>query len=257
MMYAGDNDDFFPRNDYQTVDRLSWAAITYREAEGPYIKNGITQVTWVMNGKGASTGPIATSGIWQSPDQPQNSRYGYGTNQALFPSSQLWSSHASGAGAPYADQNPDGTPTGISPVPSVSQNMLASAAGTLLLTTIGIDPAWNSANLYMQSTNWWWQGGTRSIHGATIPPEWDADQSNQAYDGTDPGPTASLPRFRYLQGLNVAWADGHVKFKKKGGLSWCTDMFVPGSIVDPWNPDHRDDADAFNPAGACAGMGQS
>src|SRR5471032_1528852 len=47
IMYAGDYDDFFPRNDYLIVGRQQWAPFSYREAEGPYIKNGVSNYTWV------------------------------------------------------------------------------------------------------------------------------------------------------------------------------------------------------------------
>ena len=255
IMYCGDYDDNFPRNDYRTTDRQQWAAITYREATGPYVKNGISQVGYVMRTAGA-TGPVADGGLWQSPAAPQGMRYGYGSNQAIFPSAQMWSSDAGGAGAPYADQTGTGEATGVAPVPSMSQTRLSRPAGTLMFTTIGVNPAWNSANVYMQSTNWWWQGAGLAIRGATIPPKWDADSSTQTYDGNDPGPTASLPRFRYTEGANVAYADGHGKYRKKGALSWCTDMFVKGSIVDPWNATYRDDSNTFDAGNVCAGYSQ-
>src|ERR1700761_8197879 len=47
MMYSNDNDDMFPRNDYLLPSRQQWAPLTYREAVGPYIKNGIDNYTWV------------------------------------------------------------------------------------------------------------------------------------------------------------------------------------------------------------------
>src|ERR1700689_3963046 len=44
LMYANDSDDYFARNDYRVPTRQTWAPITYAEAEGPYIKNGIDNV---------------------------------------------------------------------------------------------------------------------------------------------------------------------------------------------------------------------
>src|ERR1700758_704620 len=41
LMYCSDYDDFFPRNDYLVPDRAIWAGFSYREAIGPYVKNGI------------------------------------------------------------------------------------------------------------------------------------------------------------------------------------------------------------------------
>jgi len=259
IMYAGDNDDYFPRNDYRTLDRQTWAAITYREAMGPYVKNGISSVSWVML-DGANKGPVADKDIWQSPSQPQGSRYGYAANLAVFPSAQ----YLGDAGVSWKDQNNDGTATGQAGAPSVSQNMLQRPAGTLALVTIGVNPDWNSANVYMQSTNWFWQGGSANIRGATIPPAWDNDSNNcsdggvayGSYPGNAKGPNCGLPRFRYSGSANIAFADGHAKSKKKGALSWCTEMFVRGAKLDPYNTANPDDADTFNPGGVCAGYAQ-
>ncbi|HWA84217.1 MAG TPA: prepilin-type N-terminal cleavage/methylation domain-containing protein [Fimbriimonadaceae bacterium] len=254
ITYAGDYDDYFPRNDYRTTDRQTWAPITYREAIGPYVKNGIENVSWIMRNS-TQVGPLADNAIWQSPAQQQNCRYGYGANIAVFPSAQFLVD----AGSAWADQDANGNPTGVAPLSSVSQTMLDHPATTLMITTIGVNPAWFASNIYMQSTNWWWQGGSLSIRGATIPPNWDQDSTTQDYSGdpNGPGPNASLPRFRYTSGANVIWADGHAKIKKKGALSWCTDMFVRGSHVDPYNTGNPDDSGVFNPGGVCDGYAQN
>lgn len=253
MSYSTDNDDYFPRNDYRTTDRQTWAPISYREAIGPYVKNGISTVSWVMRNAG-TVGPLADSAMWQSPAVPQGCRYGYAANLAVFPSAQ----YLVDAGSAWADQDGNGNPTGRAAIGSVSQSRLEHVASTLVITTIGVNPAWSAANTYMQSTNWFWQGANLNIRGATIPPNWDQDSTNQDYSGaaTGPGPNASLPRFRYTKGLNVVWADGHAKFKRKGALSWCTDMFVQGSMVDPYNTSTPDDSNVFNPGGVCDGYSQ-
>jgi len=255
VAYCADNDDYFPRNDYRVPTRQTWAAFTYREAIGGFVKNGISNVNWIMRDAN-TTGPVADKDIWNSPTTPPNCRYGYGANQFVFPSAQMWAQDSGSAGAPYDDQDGDGYATGVGAVPSVSQTQIPKIAGTLMLTTIGIVPAWNSANIYMQSSNWWWQGASQNIKGATIPPAWDADQNTQTYDGSNPGPTGSMPRFRYSGGANVVWTDGHAKFKKKGALSWCNDMFVKGAVVDPWNSTYRDDSNTFDAGGVCAGYSQ-
>ncbi|HWD37997.1 MAG TPA: prepilin-type N-terminal cleavage/methylation domain-containing protein [Fimbriimonas sp.] len=254
LMYANDNDDMFPRNDYRLPTRFSWAAITFREVCAPYVKNGVENVNWVMLDS-STTGPVADGGIWESPGQPAGSRYGYGTNGALLPSGQLWSLDGSGAsGNNYIDQDSNGNATGESAVPSTSQTQLPHPASTLLMTTMGIVLPWNSANTYMQSGVYWWAGAGRNIRGATPPPTWDSDNAQTpTYDGNDPGPYSSLPRFRYTNSANVVWGDGHAKSKSKGALSWCSDMFVQGSIVDPWSAGAYDDNWAFSPGNVCAG----
>ncbi|MEZ0324392.1 MAG: hypothetical protein ACAH95_00665 [Fimbriimonas sp.] len=148
---------------------------------------------------------------------------------------------------------------GRAPVPSVSQSNLPRVSNTLMLVTQGIDTSdWNSGGLLMESGVWWWQGAGNKIRGATIPPKWDTDSGvHDQWDGSldNVGPYSALPRFRFNGTANVAWADGHAKAKKKGALSWCTDMFVKGGIVDPWDPG-RDNSWSFNPGESCAGYEQ-
>jgi prepilin-type N-terminal cleavage/methylation domain-containing protein/prepilin-type processing-associated H-X9-DG protein len=258
IMYAGDNDDYFSRNDYRIPTRQTWAPITYREAEGPYIKNGIDQVSYVMLDN-TTTGPVADGGIWTSPGQPQGSRYGYGTNGAVFPSAQLWSFDDSGApDNNHQDQTGDGYATGKSPVSSVSQTQLPHAASTMMMTTMGICIPYNSANTYMQSSVYWWQGAGLAIPGATIPPQWTGDNATLPdYSGspTGVGPYDSLPNFRYTNVANVAWCDGHAKGRVRGQFSWCTDVFVAGATEDPYNSPGDDDY-AFDAGQVCAGYQQ-
>jgi len=258
LMYAGDNDDFFPRNDYRVPTRQTWAPITYAEAEGPYIKNGIDNVSWVMLDP-TQTGPVADAAIWVSPTQPLNTRYGYATNGGIFPSAQYWD--IDGASNPFQDQTGDGLPTGKAAVPSMSQTQLPHAATTLMLVTVGIVMPWNSANTYMQPDVYWWAGAGANIKGATIPPAWDGDfASTPDWSGslTAVGPYSSLPRFRFSgPSANVTYADGHVHGKHKGTISWCSDMFISGAYMDsyaggsPW-----DDSWAFSAGNVCAGYSQ-
>lgn len=230
--------------------------MTWREASGPYIKNGIGSYNYV-SASGTTPQPLADSGIFSSPGAPPNTRYHYSANPAIMPSSQLWNNDALGATTQYNDQNwADGSSTGKPAVPSVSQTTLPRPADTLLTVTTGVNPAWNASGTYMQGGVYWWQGAGQNIPGATIPRGWDADTSDQKYDGTNPGPAAGLPRFRFNETLNATYADGHAKGKRKGQLSWCKDMFVQGSIVDPYNMTQPDDAYAFGAGQVCAGYAQ-
>src|SRR5271163_4797620 len=58
LMYSNDFDDFFPRNDYLIPGRQQWAPFSYREAIGPYIKNGIDNYDWVST-SGTQAMPLA------------------------------------------------------------------------------------------------------------------------------------------------------------------------------------------------------
>jgi len=262
LMYSTDSDDYFPRNDYLTPDRQQWAGFSFREAEGPYIKNGIDYYTWVSV-SGTIAEPLADAGIFERPTVPDNLRYDYGANQFIMPSSNTWNLWNYSGNPAYKDQTPTGLPTGVAPVPSTSQTQLPGPSGTLMVVDQGVNTNTNffAGSEIMQSGNWWWQGCGAMIKGATIPPAWDSDGNSPTGDVFDcnlngPGPFSSLPRFPYSgPSTNVVWADGHAKTRQKGQLSWCTDMFVQGGYVDPYagGSGPYDDSYSFSPGLACAG----
>ena len=261
MMYCGDFDDNFPRNDYLIPGRQQWAPFTYREATGPYIKNGVDNYTWVSV-SGTEAMPLADNAIWESPTVPNNIRYDYGANQFIMPSSNTWNLWNYSGNTNYNDQDPNGYATGKAPVQSVSQTILPQPSGTLMIVDQGVDTSnYLSGNVVMQSGVYWWQGAGAVIHGATIPPNWDTDSAlHDQYDGNlnNVGPYSSLPRFRFAgPSANVVWSDGHAKAKHKGALSWCTDMYVRGGFVDPYSPNSWDDGYAFGAGNACAGYAQN
>jgi len=265
MMYSSDSDDYFPRNDYLRVGFQTWAPFTWREAVGGYVKNGLTQVNYILTDQSLGTGLLATGQIWATPTAPQDTRYNYGANQALFPSGQQWRAGGN-CGDNYSgnttgnDQTCSGQATGIAAVPSVSQTSLAHPAATLMVTELGVATDWGTSNTYMQSGEWWWAGAGAQIRGATIPPQWDGDGPSTItndYSGTIKagsfGPAIALPRFRFTLVANAAWGDGHAKAKRKGGFSWCTDVFSPGSYVNPYGGGTWDDSYTFGAGQACAG----
>src|SRR5579862_2254712 len=261
LMYSNDYDDYFPRADYQTPDRNWYLPFTYREAEGPYIKNGLTDHLWVSV-SGTEDLPLADSGIFESPNVPGNLRYDYGVNQFLMPSGITWNRWNYSPYPAFRDQDTNGYATGVAPVPSTSQTQLPSPATVLMLVNQGVnvDPAFTSGNIVMQSGVYWWKGAGANIAGATIPPNWDCDcdgPSGDDYSGNlnGYGPFSSLPRFRFTgPSANAAWGDGHAKAKRKGALSWCSDMFVPGGYVEPYAASAPyDDSYVFAAGQACAG----
>ena len=266
IMYGSDYDDFFPRNDYLVPGRQTWAPYTWREAIGSYVKNGLQSVNYASTT--ASPVELADGQIWTSPTQPVNTRYGYGTNQALMPSGQQWRQGGAHCGDNYSgnaygdDQMCDGSLTGTAPVPSESQTQLQRPSNTLMITTIGIATDYAAGNPYMQSSEYWWGGAGANLKGATIPPKWDADGPSSLvndYSGNinGEGPAIALPRFRYNLFANAAWGDGHAKGKRKGQLSWCNDMFVSGSTVDAYDPSSYDNSDKFGAGQVCAGYNQN
>lgn len=260
LMYSTDSDDYFPRNDYLIPGRQVWAPFSYREAMGPYVKNGIDNYTWVSDSGNVAL-PLADAGIWQSPTVPNNIRYDYGANQFVFPSGATWNQFNYSGNPEYKDQDAVGNPTGVAPVPSVSQTVLPRVANTVMLVDQGVDTSYNTGNIVLQSGVYWWQGASAMIAGATIPPNWDTDSGvHDDYSGNlnGVGPYSSLPRFRFSgPSTNIVWADGHAKSMQKGALGWCADMYVQGGLVDPYSPNSYDDGYAFQPGGSCAGYPQN
>lgn len=258
LMYSTDSDDMFPRNDYLVAGRQTWAPFTYREAIGPYVKSGISQQSYIMT---SGTGPLADGEIWHSPAAPDY-RWGYGANQAVFPSGQQMRSGGDcgdgNGSAEGDDQTCAALPTGNPSVPSVSQSQLQRVAGTLMITTLGTRSDYGQSNSYMQSSLYWWAGASANIAGGTIPPQWTGDFGPDDYSGslTGNGPHSALPAFRYTKIANVVWTDGHAKGKRQGALSWCTDMFVSGSYIDQYSGT-PDDSWSFSPGNACAGYSQN
>jgi len=264
LMYSNDYDDFFPRNDYQTPERWWYLPFSYREATGPYIKNGLHDYAWVSV-SGTVALPLADSAIWESPNVPQNLRNDYGANQFLFPSGITWNRWNYSGNPAFKDQDLNGYATGVAPVPSTSQSSLPHPSSVLMVVNQGVnvDPGFLSGSIVMQSGVYWWQGANAKIAGATIPPAWDSDAdgpSGDVFDGNlnGLGPFSSLPRFRFTgPSANVAWGDGHAKAKRKGALSWCTDMFVAGGYVEPYaSSAPYDDSYSFTAGNSCAGYQQ-
>ena len=91
LMYSADNDDKFPRNDYLRAGYFTWSPLTWREAIGVYVQNGLSQKANILrNPAPGQTGELATGGIWDSPTAPPGTTYNYNANSGLFPSGEQW-----------------------------------------------------------------------------------------------------------------------------------------------------------------------
>jgi len=194
MMYMGDADDMFPRGGNHSG--ANW--FTWREAVSPYIKNGQQKYN---NGD-----PVMNGGLWTSPSQPQTGLYGYGAHDGLFPADYHW----------YAPSAFNASHSGTS---------LDKSAQTLMLSTVGINPSWNSGSsigietLLWTYCDWSW------------PVKWLPDGAAR-YEGDNSDAQGKigwkLVRYRYTEAANVAWADGHAKAVKKGALDWCKNLYTNG-----------------------------
>jgi prepilin-type N-terminal cleavage/methylation domain-containing protein/prepilin-type processing-associated H-X9-DG protein len=218
LLYTNDYDDMYPRNAYANPV-FGDNGFTWREAVQPYIKSGGRS-----DGAYSNNQLLSIGGLWASPAEPANAKYGYSAFVSLF-----------------AREAAD---------PSRSQTELARPAGIALLTTVGVNPDWGNSSAGFIEYHWWWHGGGQ------WPPVWTGPNSGAKWDNDlggcnwDPAGNVScaMPRYRYTQSANVAWADSHAKAVRKGAMNWCRDIYT-GFPAGTENWDWM-----FTPGGVCAGL---
>jgi prepilin-type N-terminal cleavage/methylation domain-containing protein/prepilin-type processing-associated H-X9-DG protein len=230
-LYAADNDDYYGRNLYVTTDATGstwvkdnkWTVMTL-----PYIKSG------------KATDYDVVGGMFQSPGTTYD--LGYAVHDRLMPSCVMdWGSRLCTAPG-------DG---------SVSQTAINNLAHKLLLTNTGVNPTWGERGApgsNMDSSWWWWSGENRVYNASTKtcsangwPPVVTGPTSGiHCYnkDTTD-WPYWAMPRFRYSEGANIGYADGHAKFAKSAAFNWCTMMFTDAA-------NYSGDTWMFDPGNSCA-----
>lgn len=221
IMYGADYDDTYPRHEYKVLGRQLWGwnvPITWREQVMPYVKNG--EATY---DDGTVQAKVADGGIWDTPSKP-GVRGSYAINRNLSPGRCYWDVPASNW---LCDSDDAGNRNPSVPIfGSVSQTALDAPAQIVSMFTIGINPDWNAAGDYSEAS-WWWFGG------AIWPPEFTGPNSHIKWDAdVNTSPSWSIPRYRYTDGLNRGFADGHAKYVKKGDFNWCRDMYIKGHASD-------------------------
>lgn len=219
-MYAGDADDTFPRSWYKKPGMAVWGwntPTTWREAVMPYIKNGQKAYD-----DGTNKVMLADGGLWDTPAKP-GSRGSYGANQNIMPGACMYDSAGD-----HCDQTDTGYPTGKTVFPSVSMTVVDAPAQVAMSWTIGIHPDWNASG-DAPDGSWWWWGGNQ------WPPVFDGPNSGAKFDADAKDfPYYAMPRYRYTDGLNASFADGHGKYVKKGSFNWCKYVYVKGKTTN-WN----------------------
>ena len=230
IMYASDNDDYYGRNFYvTTVGGVYSEDINWCKATLPYIKAG-TSGQYDVKG-----------GVFQTPGTTYDR--GYAVHDQIMPSCVMnWSTRlctAPGNG-------------------SVSQTQINNLTYKLITTTTGVNPTWGvnggGAPGSNMDSSWWWWGGTTAKYDTSTktcptsgwpPSVYGANAGFRCYNKDDTAwPDWSMPRFRYAEGANVGYADGHVHFQRAENFNWCTMMYVEGLYPgDTWT---------FDPGNFCA-----
>ena len=238
MIYMADYDDMFPRGGYPVdINNVNGAWYSWRELSNPYIKNGTRNDGWIPG--------RALDGVWKSPGQPASGQDGYGAGNNLFPEYvNGWWQGAQYNEPPYGNGQPR---------PSRSQTAINEPAKILMMTTQGLNPDWGNSGARTLETDWYFHGGgvfPPIFTGPNSGSKWDNDRSPCDWN-TNVG--CAMPRYRFNDTANVAWADGHVKNVKKHALNWCRDIYPGWSHFPPGAPD-SDWSWMFQPGQPCAGF---
>jgi prepilin-type N-terminal cleavage/methylation domain-containing protein/prepilin-type processing-associated H-X9-DG protein len=206
MMYVQDYDETYPLRHHYSSDRQGWAPLSWRELVGPYIKNGIQNVTWVSTNN--TPLPWAEGGIWKCPSSPGNSREQYDVHEGII-GSEL---NATGG---FTNANR-----------SKAMAALSRPADAIIIAEKGFNPAWNSPgrNLEMQ----WW------AYADYAAPRWGLEGSNKVPDSdtSQDWPFWCVPRYRHNGTTTFIYADGHAKSAPKGRMNWCQNAYVNGMGQD-------------------------
>jgi prepilin-type N-terminal cleavage/methylation domain-containing protein/prepilin-type processing-associated H-X9-DG protein len=216
LMYTNDYDDTFalgdtyangltPNGNYNDY----W--LTWRELILPYVKNGQGVV---VDSTHVDAGTYVSGGVFATPSANQWGR--------------TYETHAS--------INPTGDTYGWNPFenspPTVSQTVLRHPAGTLLITTQGINTTSGNGGDYAGEPSgngiydafWAYSGPNgNGPDGGQPGANWastDVDAAGNWY-------TNITPRFRYNGTANIAYADGHVKTIAKPAFNYCKLMILP------------------------------
>lgn len=241
-LYAGDADDMFPRQVYKKPGMAVWGwntPTTWREAVQPYVKSGDATYN-----DGTNNVKLAETGLWETPAKPRV-RGAYQSNRILMPGYCYWQPRT-GGGDWLCDSTDNGIPNGTPVMPSVPMTAVDAPANVITTFTVGINPDWNASGDFSEGSWWWWGG-------AVWPPVFTGPNSGQKWDAdSNVAPNWSMPRYRYTQGMNNSFADGHAKYLKKGSVNWCRYVYVRGFSTDrgeSWDW-------LFDPGQPCAGQGR-
>jgi prepilin-type N-terminal cleavage/methylation domain-containing protein/prepilin-type processing-associated H-X9-DG protein len=238
IMYSGDYDDYYPRGRYFPPEWKGGAgqgscgaAITFRELTHPYIKSETRKEAYTNNQARAA------GGLWRSPAEPTNSYAGYGGHNGIMPTDTCdwWQAEHRGK-----------------IIASRSQTELPRPANIMIMTTQGLNPDWSMTGADLMETDWWFHGGMiwpPQFTGPNSGAKWDNDKAPCDWS-TNVG--CAMPRYRYTQSANVAWADGHAKSVKKYALDWCT-MIYPGWTHNPPGSGDPNWDWLYTPGNSCAG----
>ncbi len=235
IQYVQDNDETFPRWQYDlngTDDNTlrNWPTAIY-----PYIKNGDTYVN-PADGQNITYG---SSGVFTCPDFPDPSQ---GTSYAV--------------NLGMMQEGPDSTVPPGSMLPSANLAQLQTPADTVLLIETGVNDGSGSYYIFDPQEGYWTDtvgnppGSVNGVHYDLQGPTGGGPDatSNGGYGGDCDATAAQIaagnfsypgcgmfPRYRHTQTTNVLFSDGHAKAIVRGNLNWYKNIYIQG-LYEQSNP---------------------
>jgi len=222
LQYVQDSDEVLPLSQWQDPQG-NWHDIG--SILDPYIKNGTTSDHSLSEFGGKS-------GVWHCPSFPGDQFNNYGVNDQLSPTAAELGPASTG-GYQVQSMAAIGEPAGK--IYMVEKGGANDGAGYPIF--FSEEDAWNWDSTGMNHVNF-------DASGSCANPTTTDAGSNSRFDWDDPvGPSPSArtlalpshwvmptgsPRFRHQGTCNSLFVDGHVKAIRKGQMSWCQYIYVPG-----------------------------
>jgi prepilin-type N-terminal cleavage/methylation domain-containing protein/prepilin-type processing-associated H-X9-DG protein len=236
LQYVQDNDEVFPRWQYDTqgIDddtERNWPTSIY-----PYIKNGDTTVESIDN----QSITYGSSGIFMCPDFPQPDQ-----------------------GTPYAvnlsmmQEGPDSNSPPGTMLPSANLSQIQTPADTVMLIETGVDDGDGSYYIFDPQEGFWTNtvgnppGSVNGVHYDLQGPTGGgpAAIANGGYGGDCDATAAEIaaniysypgcgmfPRYRHTNTSNVLFSDGHAKAVVRGNLNWYKNIYIQGLYEESNSP---------------------
>lgn len=223
LQYAQDFDEYLPMSQYQDAagGYHDWPAVIQ-----PYVKNGAMPETGYVT---------AIGGVWQCPSFPTTQVDEYGIHDQLCPSA---SDIANSSGLLHINS--------IGAVDEPSNRIIVLEKGQVY----GPDAAWPA---FYSGEDGWGFNGYFDYSGDCANPTTTDSGSQTSFDWDDPIGTApsaltmsvgadstpgfpspgGSPRFRHQGFCDSLFVDGHVKAIRKGQMSWCEFIYIPG-VTPVW-----------------------
>ena len=209
MQYVQDNDETFPRWQFDSQPPDDNTQHPWTTAVFPYIKSG-------DSGIGADGSPITwgTGGVFNCPD---------------YSHPELGTSYA--VNITMMQEGPDSLVPAGNVIPSATDADLQTPADTVMATEVGVYSAPGVMYIFDPSEGLWTTttGNPPGSHPDDVAiPAGDCDANPADNNWNAYGVCGMLPRYRHTSTCNMIFSDGHAKAIVRGRLNWYRNIYIPG-----------------------------